>query len=99
MNLYHLIHLTIRQQVFSNNFCCITSFNGKNERCLSKTGPQKRLTQPISGYFVFNFESTNGFEYFDPNYFPDFGNVDTTLGINNVFNSLKVGIRIIGWPQ
>ena len=83
------------QKFFSiDSFAVITSFNGKNANVvLSKTGAQNTINfQPYLDTLYYSFESSNGFEYFDPELFSGLlGNVDTTLGINFVtfFNSLK----------
>ncbi len=77
-----------------DSFAVITSYNGKNANVvLSKTGPQNTIIfQPFTDTLYYNFESSNGFEYFNPGLFSGLlGNVDTTLGIDflNFFNSLK----------
>jgi len=83
------------QKFFSiDSFAVTSQYNGKNANVvLSKTGPQSTINfQPYTDSIYYNFESSNGFEYFDPELFSGLlGNVDTTLGINFVtfFTSLK----------
>jgi hypothetical protein len=83
------------QKFFSiDSFAVTSQYNGKNANIvLSKTGPQSTINfQPYTDSIYYNFESSNGFEYFDPELFSGLlGNVDTTLGINFItfFNSLK----------
>ena len=83
------------QKFFSiDSFAVVAPFNGKNANIvLSKTGPQSTINfQPYLDTLFYNFESTNGFEYFDPTLISSFlGDLDTTLGISFVtfFNSLK----------
>ncbi|HEX9253539.1 MAG TPA: T9SS type A sorting domain-containing protein [Ignavibacteriaceae bacterium] len=83
------------QKFFSiDSFAVVTPFNGKNSNVvLSKTGPEITINfQPFLDTSYYSFESSNGFEYFDPKSVYDLlGNVDTTLGINfiNFFNSLE----------
>ncbi len=77
-----------------DSFAVITPFNGKDANVvLSKTGPQNTINfQPYLDTLYYNFESTNGFEYFDPELVSGLlGNIDTTLGINffNFFGSLE----------
>ena len=83
------------QKYFSiDSFAVVTLFSGKDANIvLSKTGPQSTINfQPYTDSIYYNFESSNGFEYFDPELFSGLlGDVDTTLGINFItfFNSLK----------
>jgi hypothetical protein len=72
----------------------VEPFYGKNANVvLSKTGAQNTINiQPYLDTLYYNFESSNGFEYFDPAIASGLlGNIDSTLGINffNFFNSLK----------
>ncbi len=83
------------QKFFSIDSFAITSvYNGKNANVvLSKTGPQSTINfQPYLDTLFYNFESSNGFEYFDLTLISSLlGNLDTTLGISFItfFNSLK----------
>ena len=83
------------QKFFStDSFAVISTYEGKNANLvLSKTGAQSTINlQPYTDTLFYNFESTNGFEYFDPELVSGLlGNIDTTLGINffNFFNSLE----------
>jgi len=83
------------QKFFSvDSFAIVAPFNGKNANLvMSKTGAQSTINfQPYLDTLYYNFESSNGFEYFDPvNLDSLLGDIDTTLGINfiNFFNSLK----------
>ena len=83
------------QKFFStDSFAVINTYVGKNANLvLSKTGAQSTINiQPYTDTLLYNFESTNGFEYFDPELVSGLlGNIDTTLGINffNFFNSLE----------
>ncbi len=83
------------QKFFSiDSFVVAAPFNGKNANVvLSKTGPQSTINfQPFLDTLYYNFESSNGFEYFDPELVSGLlGNVDSTLGINflNFFSSLE----------
>jgi len=77
-----------------DSFAVITPYFGRTANLvLTKTGAQNTINfQPYLDSLYFNFETTNGFEYFDPvNVDSLLGNIDTTLGINflNFFNSLK----------
>ncbi len=77
-----------------DSFAVVSSFGGKNANVvLSKTGAQNTINlQPYLDTIYYNFESTNGFEYFDPQLVSGLlGNIDTTLGINflNFFSSLE----------
>ena len=83
------------QKFFSiDSFAVQTTFNGKNANVvLSKTGAQNTINfQPYLDTLYYNFESSNGFEYFDPELVSGLlGNIDSTLGINffNFFGSLE----------
>ena len=83
------------QKFFSiDSFVVVAPFSGKNANVvLSKTGPQSTINfQPYLDTLFYNFESTNGFEYFDPALVSGLlGNIDSTLGINffNFFSSLE----------
>ena len=83
------------QKFFSiDSFAVVAPFNGKNANVvLSKTGPQSTIHfQPYLDTLFYNFELTNGFEYFDPALVSGLlGNIDSTLGINffNFFSSLE----------
>ena len=83
------------QKFFSiDSFAVAAPFSGKNANVvLSKTGSQSTINiQPFIDTLYYSFESSNGFEYFDPKSISGLlGNVDTTLGINfiNFFNSLE----------
>jgi len=83
------------QKFFSiDSFAVVEPFYGKNANVvLSKTGAQNTINfQPYLDTLYYNFESSNGFEYFDPAIATGLlGNIDSTLGINffNFFNSLK----------
>ena len=83
------------QNFFSiDSFAVQTTFNGKNANVvLSKTGAQNTINfQPYLDTLYYNFESSNGFEYFDPELVSGLlGNIDSTLGINffNFFGSLE----------
>ncbi len=83
------------QKFFSiDSFAIVAPYQGKNANIvLSKTGPQITINfQPYTDSIYYNFDASNGFEYFDPELVAGMlGNVDSTLGINffNFFNSLK----------
>ena len=83
------------QKFFSiDSFAVITPYHDRNANVvLSKTGPQITINfQPYTDSIYYNFDASNGFEYFDPELVAGMlGNVDSTLGINffNLFNSLK----------
>ena len=83
------------QKFFSiDSFVVVAPFSGKNANVvLTKTGPQSTINfQPYLDTLFYNFESTNGFEYFDPALVSGLlGNIDSTLGINffNFFSSLE----------
>jgi hypothetical protein len=83
------------QKFFSiDSFAVTSQYNGKNANVvLSKTGPQSTINfQPYLDTLYYNFELSNGFEYFNPELVSGLlGNIDTTLGINffTFFNSLK----------
>jgi len=83
------------QKFFSIDSFAVTSpYNGKNANVvLSKTGPQSTINfQPYADSIYYSFESSNGFEYFDPELISGLlGNIDSTLGINflTFFNSLE----------
>ena len=77
-----------------DSFTVVAPFNGKNANIvLTKTGALNTINfQPYLDSLFYSFETTNGFEYFDPVTFAGLlGNIDTTLGINffSFFNSLK----------
>lgn len=77
-----------------DSFAVVTPYFGKTANVvLSKTGTLGVINSiPYLDSIYYNFESSNGFEYFDPRTFSSLlGNVDTTLGINFVtfFNSLE----------
>jgi hypothetical protein len=83
------------QKFFSiDSFAVIAPFNGKNANIvLSKTGAQSTINfQPFTDSIYYNFESANGFEYFNPVLVSGLlGNIDSTLGIDflNFFGSLE----------
>jgi len=83
------------QKFFSiDSFAVVEPFSGKNANVvLSKTGPQSTIIfQPYTDTLYHNFESSNGFEYFNPLLVSGLlGNIDSTLGIDflNFFGSLK----------
>jgi len=83
------------QKFFSiDSFAVQTTFNGKNANVvLTKTGAQNTINfQPYLDTLYYNFESSNGFEYFDSELvYGLLGNIDSTLGINffNFFGSLE----------
>ncbi|MCK7520154.1 MAG: hypothetical protein MZV64_21895 [Ignavibacteriales bacterium] len=86
----------VNSQKFSSidSFAVQHYFNGKNANVvLSKTGAQNTINfQPYLDTLYYNFESSNGFEYFDPELVSGLlGNIDSTLGINfiNFFSSLE----------
>ena len=77
-----------------DSFAVITPYFGKTANLvLTKTGAQNTINfQPFLDSLFYSFETTNGFEYFDPvNVAELVGNIDSTLGINffNFFNSLE----------
>lgn len=77
-----------------DSFAVVAPYFGKTANVvLSKTGTEGTINSiPYLDSTYFNFDGTNGFEYFDPTIIPGLlGNVDTTLGINFVtfFNSLE----------
>lgn len=83
------------QKFFSiDSFAFTSQYNGKNANVvLSKTGPQSTINfQPFTDSIYYNFESSDGFEYFNPVLVSGLlGNIDSTLGIDflNFFGSLK----------
>jgi hypothetical protein len=77
-----------------DSFAVVTPYFGRNANLvLTKSDAQNTINfQPYLDSIFYSFETTNGFEYFDPvNVDSLLGNIDTTLGINflNFFNSLK----------
>jgi hypothetical protein len=77
-----------------DSFTVVTPYFGRTANLvLTKTGAQSTINfQPYLDSLFYSFETTSGFEYFDPvNVDTLLGNIDTTLGINfiNFFNSLK----------
>ena len=77
-----------------DSFAVVTPYFGKNANIvLSKTGTLSTINSiPFIDTTYYNFDGTNGFEYFEPTLISGLlGNVDTTLGINFVtfFNSLE----------
>ena len=77
-----------------DSFAVVAPFYGKNANIvLTKTGALNTINfQPYLDSLFYSFETSNGFEYFDPvNVAGLLGNLDTTLGINffNFFNSLE----------
>jgi hypothetical protein len=77
-----------------DSFSVVTPYVGKTANVvLSKTGTENTINSiPFLDSSYYNFDGTNGFEYFDPTLAIGLlGNVDTTLGINFVtfFNSLE----------
>lgn len=77
-----------------DSFAVVTPYKGRNAYLvLTKTGPEVLiLLQPYTDSLFFNFEGSNGFEYFNPAYLSNLlGNIDTTFGISflNFFKSLE----------
>ncbi|MEO8231318.1 MAG: T9SS type A sorting domain-containing protein [Ignavibacteriota bacterium] len=77
-----------------DSFAVVTPHFGKTANVvLSKTGTLSTINSiPFLDTTYYNFDGTNGFEYFDPTIISGLlGNVDTTLGINflTFFNSLE----------
>ena len=83
------------QKFFSiDSFTVVAAYNGKSANVvLNKIGPESTINfQPYLDTLYYNFESSNGFEYFDPQLISELlGNIDSSLGINflNIFNSLE----------
>ncbi len=77
-----------------DSFAVTTPYFGKDAKVvLSKTGSLSTINSlPFLDSAYFNFEGTNGWEYFDPTIISELiGNPDTSLGINFItfFNSLE----------
>ncbi|HMN25419.1 MAG: T9SS type A sorting domain-containing protein [Ignavibacteriaceae bacterium] len=77
-----------------DSFAVVTPYFGKTANVvLSKTGTLSTINSiPFLDSTYYNFDGTNGFEYFDPTLISGLlGNIDTSLGINFVtfFNSLE----------
>ncbi|MFZ1520216.1 MAG: T9SS type A sorting domain-containing protein [Ignavibacteriaceae bacterium] len=83
------------QKFFSiDSFAVVAPFNGKNANIvLTKTGTQNSINiLPFLDSLYYNFDNSNGFEYFNPRLVSGLiGNIDTTLGISflNIFKSLE----------
>ena len=77
-----------------DSFAVISQFNGKTANIvLTKTGTQNSINiLPFLDSLYYNFDNSNGFEYFNPRLVSGLiGNIDTTLGISflNIFKSLE----------